>query len=112
MLSSSYRNRLARAMPEEEEAPPPPPPYDYLVSGTLNPDATGEYSDAGIHNGQPYYARDPNTYFLWWWPADSWWVISTALDNVGRPGCWHSAAILGIYTPAWSYTGDATVTAP
>lgn len=120
MLSSSYRNRLARQMPEEEEAPPPPPEPDLIVTGTLNPDSTGDYFQAGTHNGQPYYARDDDAWFIWYLYLAMFdkhrWHISDELGDTSRPYWRRDLDALG--PPPGSYgaqngaTGLATVAEP
>lgn len=120
VLSSSYRNRLARQMPQEEEAPPPPPPPDLIVSGTLTPDSTGDYFEAGTHNGKPYYKRDDDAWFIWWrpWglPLRSVWLISIGLDDTTGP-FWGNTVDppdppSGNYDPYNGAVGTATVAEP
>jgi hypothetical protein len=117
VLSSSYRNRLAR--PLEEEEPPPPPP-DYIVTGTLTPDSTGDYFEAGIHNGKPYYEREDSTWFLWYRyismvEVHLWYISLTLGDPAGT--LWMKQTDTfepppGSYSPENEATGTATVAEP
>jgi len=120
ITSSSYRNRLARAMPEREEPPPPPPEPDLIVTGTLSHDATGFYDEAGVHNGQPYYERTDGAWFIWYlyypFPPAHKWVISTLLGDFTTAKYQKSTAnfepVTGDYTPMGGATGTATVATP
>ncbi len=118
MISSSYRNRLAR---EAAAAPVPPAPEpDFIVTGTITPDATGNYFDAGVMNGQPYYSRDDLAYHIWYHfqmpPGLHFWEIDTVLGGTG-PARWYKAtgpfeSAAGPYLPAGTATGTATVATP
>lgn len=87
------------------------PPYSPLtVSGTLSPDATGDYLYTAINDSKPYY-RLSSTYVLWWGSSDSYWFISTIL---GTPGSnyWYrdDPSPLGTFLPVGSNTGSPIVT--
>ena len=109
VLSSSYRNRLNR--PVEEEAPPPPPEPDYIVTGTLNPDATGNYFEDGTHDGKPTYRRTDSAFWIWYHQPAVSWIITTTVGPVDPDGWFHNISIEGTYTPFGAATGIATVTA-
>ncbi len=117
IYSKSLINRQARIAPP---APPPPPAFDLLVSGTLTPDATGNYNEAGIYNGQPYYARTDSAFTIWWYENPMYgiyiWTISEILGDTfllrwnmnSTPG----NPPTGIYSPSRGATGTATVALP
>jgi len=91
---------------------PPPPTPDYIVTGELTPDATGNYFEAGVYGGKPYYRRADGTYFIWWSPDEEDWSITRELGDVGVDGFWFSTTIPSEnFAPAWPATGIATVTA-
>lgn len=117
MISSNYRNRLARQTPTPAPAPPPDP--DFIVSGTLTPDATGNYFAAGIYEGETYYEREDSAFVLWFQyvdPGPFWiWNISQVL-GVELPLWWTKidfapALPPGDYVPEGTATGTATVSA-
>jgi len=80
------------------------------VTGTLNPDVTGEYSPIGTYNGKPSYELAGNGWFLWW-NGVATWFISSALGFSGEDW-WERVDpnIEGLYTNEGTATGDATVT--
>lgn len=51
----------------------------YVVTGTLSPDATGIYCEAGTHNGEPYYKRTDGAFVIWW--DTNFWVITNELGD-------------------------------
>ncbi len=82
----------------------------YEVTGTLNPDSTGTYEDAGEHNGKRYYQRAGNGWFIWWDNIAAWW-ISTVLGVKGA-SYWGRTDpdIAGPYSAFGGASGEATVT--
>lgn len=87
------------------------PPFSELtVTGTLSPNATGDYLYTAINDSKPYY-RLSSSYVLWWGSSDSYWFISTVL---GTPGAayWYrdNASPIGTFTPQGTATGTATIT--
>lgn len=85
---------------------------DYQVTGSLTPDATGNYFVAGTYNLKKYYRRADGAYYIWWYagPLGAQWVISNELGVVG----WlrGSMDIEGPYIPYGGGTsGTATVSA-
>lgn len=82
----------------------------YVVTGSLTPDATGNYRYAGAYKGKPFYRREDGVYFIWWYPVFSWWLIS---DGVGTAvSYWYRASpIIGDYSPSGPGQGTASVAA-
>ena len=50
----------------------------YTVSGTITPDATGNYFYGGIHNTKAYYTN--GVYYIYW-DGIVQWLISNALND-------------------------------
>jgi len=88
---------------------PPAQPIAYNVTGTLEPDATGNYRKGGTHNGKPYYIRLDGAWFIWWYIGTLVWVISAKLDNPDGPSWTRGETLEGKYNPAFPATGTATV---
>lgn len=119
-ISSSMRNRVRRdAEPYPEPTPPTPPP-DYICTGSISPDATGNYYDAGTYGLYHYYTTSDGAWFLWAQRSLPWdpgmWYISTAIASTSNPA-WHGHGILGldpsgIYYPHAGASGNATIAAP
>lgn len=84
--------------------------FVYGVTGTLNPDATCNYSFDGIYDGYDSFRRADGAYFIWWYTVGGIWVITTAKGALGV-SWWTAdqAAIVGTYSPAGTATGTATV---
>ena len=86
---------------------------DYLVTGTLSPDATGTYAETGTYNGKPYYQN--GIYFLFW--DGLWWNIGYggSTPPTDNPSAWVDFTFTAGPTPtigtysAGSATGDANV---
>lgn len=55
-------------------------PADLVVTGPLEPDATGYYNVAGINDGENYYSRTDGSYHIWYDSGGGEWIIS---DEVG-----------------------------
>lgn len=91
--------------------PPAPPTPDYNVTGTLVPDATGDYYLGGVLNGKNYYRRLDNAWFIWWDGLNTWAITkvlgATPLDYWTRT----DPLIVGAYTNNPEATGTATVAA-
>lgn len=85
---------------------------DYTVSGTVTPDCTGDYTDAGEYNGQRYYTctNEAGTWFLYSTdsPPFQLWRISAVLGAT-KGLCWTQSSLLGEYLPAGGAAGTATV---
>lgn len=73
---------------------------------------TGYYFDGGTHEGKPYYVRQDEAYYIFWFPeGPAWWIRSELA--VGEPPAWtlYNANPPGNYDPTAPATGVATVTA-
>ena len=81
------------------------------VTGTLLPDATCNYTYAGIHEGHEYWRRADGGYFIWWDLPTTSWNISVLLGTPGE-AYWQNIGSYpdGIYSPMGTATGDATAT--
>ena len=79
------------------------------MSGVLVPDATGDYFEAGIYGGRPYYARNDSAFTIWWQNGTSHWMISASPDTFNPYWVHDDPAIIGDYSPAAGATGTATV---
>lgn len=103
----SGRTRRWRAPPAA-----PPPPCDYVVTGDITPDATGDYFQDGTYEGQPCYRRSDSAFWIWFWSYRAWWYISTTpgttIPRWGRM----FPTIAGDYNPVSPYTGIAYVEEP
>jgi len=118
-ISSSFRNRLRRADdPYPAPTPPVPPPDQLNVAGTLNPDATGTYTEGALVNGRPSYSRADNAWHIWWEdtsnPPWKYWRLTSILGTYTLPG-WATGSLTtdpptGDYAPLRYTTGTATVT--
>ena len=89
-----------------------------VVTGTLNPDATGTYTVAGVLNGVPYWTN--GVFYLSYQQygafAARWRITSTAPGQQISPNPnWYvtlnSIVLTGAYTGQDGATGTATVTA-
>lgn len=90
---------------------PTPPVADYSVHGTLTPDATCNYWEAGIYAFLPYYRRVDGAYFIWaMTPAGDWIINHQVADFLGPMFRRWGANIVGIYLPILGATGNAHVT--
>jgi hypothetical protein len=87
-----------------------PNPNHYTVEGSLVPDATGEYYDAGIYNGKTFYRNAAGTWFIWWDNIFTGWGISTELGSHSEPHWFRDFVdIEGVYYPQTGATGTATI---
>jgi len=82
------------------------------VSGTLSPDATGVYTEAGTLNGEKYYAK--SGYFIWNNGSGSWFMDNgAAVGGMGATSLWASnpfGTVDGTYYMGFGSTGIATIT--
>ena len=77
-----------------------------VVSGSLTPDATGEYVPEGVKNGKTYYGN--GTYYIWYIGGS--WYISTTMGQVDNYWYNDSETVDGAtYAANGTYTGTATV---
>lgn len=93
------------------------PATTYRVSAvagqTLAPDATGDYTEAGVFDGESYYRRMSDEWYLYIYGAKGarWWCISQTL-GLSSINAWSREASLGVvgeYNPGFGETGIATV---
>jgi len=82
---------------------------DYVVSGNLTPDATGNYSYAGIFDGVPTYFRADEQYALAIDESEGGCFLITTFTQA----TWSKTGTepTGEYTPLSGCTGTATVSA-
>ena len=80
----------------------------YVVTGTLSPDATGNYLYAGTYRGEPYYRREDGAYYIWWYSTSSYWIISAAVGVLGTAYWYKTLSEAGEYTLAGTATGTPT----
>jgi len=85
---------------------------DYVVTGEITPDATGEYVEDGTYGGGPCYRRADSAYWIWKW-LGALWVLSS---GKGVFGTWWQRAfasgLIGDYEPWGGAIGTATVAEP
>ena len=90
------------------------PSSKHIVTGTLSPDATGDYFYDGIFNGKPSHKRTVgDTYYLYWFSTPvNGWAISTAKSTAAPWNGWYRSDpnIEGDYLPVGPAQGTATVT--
>jgi hypothetical protein len=86
--------------------------WQLVVSGTVNPDCTGQYFKTGVYGGKNLYSQFGGPYYIWWATAYSEWFINMNIGGFIYPG-WHriNANVVGLYSPGGGPTGNATVTA-
>lgn len=90
---------------------PPPPTPDYIVTGIIVPDATGDYFLSGQLNGKNYYALN-SSFFLYWQPIAGSWILSSVLgSHAGFYWSKLSDPVEGNYTPGGTAVGTAIVSA-
>jgi len=65
---------------------------DYHVVGDPVPDCTGDYFEAGIYGGRPWYKQASENFCIWWEDGGGYWVISQSV---------------GGYNPHWTKSGPA-----
>lgn len=108
-ISGSYRNRLRREAVAPAPEPPPPPPPDYIVTGTLTPDVTGDYNEAGVYNDAAYYSNATENWFIWdYRPAgglEGLWVITQTVASLTGP--FWSIQVRNPGDPTGTYTAHA-----
>lgn len=79
------------------------------LSGTLSPDASGDYAYAGMHGGKPYFYGGVVSHYIWFEDAETAYVIGTVLGVMGA-NHWlgDQAGIVGTYSAQGVNTGVAT----
>lgn len=91
--------------------PTPTPVLDYNVTGPITPDATCNYSYAGMYNNKPYYRRLDGLFFLWWYAPGLYWMISPGLGDLSFYWSKRNDPMTGEYEPHEIAEGTATVSA-
>jgi len=100
----SGRGKSARG-----RAGPPAQPIAYNVTGTLEPDATCNYIEAGINDGKPYYRRLDSAFFIWWSAGFESWTISKNLCEEGEAFWFRmNPEITGVYGAGGAASGIPT----
>ncbi len=81
------------------------------MTGTLDPDVTGDYLPHIVHDGKMSYRRQDGAWFIWWNTAGIIWNITDEIGVFNVPR-WVRAVTGpgGTYEPVAPATGDATVT--
>jgi hypothetical protein len=82
---------------------------DYHVTGTITPDATGNYKAAGILLENIYYKHLTKNFYVWFDPPAAWHI--TDLVGTWDYYAWNreNPGILGDYPPEYGVSGTATV---
>jgi len=75
-----------------------------LLSGSVN----GDYRPGGTYNGQPYYVRVDDGYYIFYWTSTSQWRIAAALGN-DYAYFYKIGGVDGTYTPGPHCTGNPVV---
>jgi len=81
----------------------------YRVSGTLTPDAQGDYHRFGTYGSEFSYVRDSGTYYLWYSTTENAWVISPTIGDVTPSWVSIDGTITGDFEASAGYDGTATV---
>lgn len=85
------------------------------ITGTLSPDATGIYTEAGTYGGSPYFRRGTDSWYLWrHYTSDGYWRITEAVGtSTAGVARWANSSTdpVGTYSPGSPATGTATVAA-
>jgi hypothetical protein len=108
--------RLRSGLPATDFWPaieaPPWTPDVLIVTGELDPDATGTFTEQPEEfQGFPYYKTDDNYWYIFRDSSQEQWVLSDALVDP-MENYWLAGAEEGpdaIYEPQDTYTGYATV---
>lgn len=83
--------------------------HNLTVSGTLAPDATGNYTRNGTYDGKPCYERADGAWWIWWTSVYELWFITAVKGQIVAVPQWYSDTLAGDYTPTGGATGTATV---
>lgn len=87
---------------------------DLVVSGTISPDATGNYFQGADYEGNPTYVRADMAYTVWYGNgSDRWRLTPAAGDNslYWRQATTGLEALFGNYAVNSNTTGTAVVAA-
>jgi len=82
---------------------------DLIVSGTLDPDATGTYLYRGYFNGKPFWEHASGGWFVYWSDSAGHWIILGATTDPYWYKTTYPETPLGLYFPAWGGSGLASV---
>lgn len=83
----------------------------YHVTGTLNPDAAGNYACESGYEDEFTYVNPEREFFLWWDGIDSWIISNSVGWKEGPYWSRTDPAIAGDYAPYAGAVGTATVVA-
>jgi hypothetical protein len=88
----------------------PPLVPDLNVTGTLSPDATCNYFEAGIYNEAPYYKRSRGGFYIWQAVLPNLHYIGSILGDLSGP-YWSKigTGFAGSYNPSNGASGVALV---
>ena len=81
----------------------------YVITGTLTPDATGDYFEVGIYNNKPYYVRNDGLFGIGYIGGDTWFIGPPPFFHEGLGWVGHHAEIADTYEPVFGSAGVATV---
>jgi hypothetical protein len=81
----------------------------YHVTGTLSPDAAGNYMAESGYKEKFTYVSPERAFFLWWDGIDSWIISDSIGWKEGPYWLRTDPAIIGVYAPQGGATGIATV---
>lgn len=83
---------------------------DYVVSGVLTPDVTGDYFEDGYYGTPHKYKHKFLVSYIWFYVTGSKWIISPIFGNPFHMS-WASdtSVITGTYRPLVGAVGMATV---
>lgn len=81
---------------------------NYVVTGSLVPNATGIYRHSGTYSGYNYYTREDGAWFLWYNLGSAQWFISREVGSGGQY-LWLGEDLSGSYAPSAESAGTATV---
>ena len=83
--------------------------FPYVVTGTLDPDASGNYGCESGFNLRPTYVGPLRDFFLWWNGTDSWYISGCVGDTTGAHWKLVALCLVGDYNPVGGATGIATI---
>ncbi len=114
LISSSLRNRRLRPQPVEEPSGPTP---DKIITGTITPNATGQYFQIADYLGWPCYQSADTLWFISRFELfGPWTYCLTMAPGDYLPATWFRPGYAnspdGDYQPLIGVTGVATVSNP
>lgn len=82
------------------------------VSGTLSPDASGDYHATGWLAGREYWVGGVVSHYIYWDPVGENWNISVILGDQGTAHWYRDdPSPYGLYVAGGTATGEATFAA-